>query len=132
MLFWLAVGLLTGHIAIGEIVFLAVVSIGLAACWFIGLGSLFLFWLGRRYAMVERFHCLALCATLSFLLPLVIVLIELGIETSLDLAASLGAILGAAATGLLIAPLGLFSGWVLWRIAIRPAALPVKDLAEAF
>jgi hypothetical protein len=104
----------------------------LALCWFIGMGTLFLAWLGRTYGTVGRFNCLALCATLTFSLPLISALIGAATSPPFDPIESLADILGGAALGLLFAPLGIFGGWVLWRIAIRPAAIPLKELAEAF
>jgi hypothetical protein len=107
------------------------VSTGVAVIWFVGMGTLFLFWLGRRCGVVERFNCLALCATLAFAMPLVVVIIEIGLSPTEALAGNVSTLLGAAAIGLIFAPLGLFGGWFLW-FAIRPAARPLKEIAEVF
>jgi hypothetical protein len=104
----------------------------LALCWFIGVGALFLSWLGRTYGTVGRFNCLALCATLSFSLPLISALIGTASSLPGNLIEGLATIPGGAAVGLLFAPLGIFSGWVLWRIAIRAAAIPLQEIAQAF
>lgn len=101
-----------------------------AISWFVGAGSGFLFWLGRRYSVIERFNCLALCTSLAFFMPVVVALIELCLSSAA--ADFLWLSLGAAIAGVVIAPLGLVGGWFLWRFAIRPAARPLQEIAEVF
>jgi hypothetical protein len=130
--FWIWAGLQTDIGLIGELILTSFISTALGMCWFIGVGSLFLTWLGRRYGVVERFNCLALCATLTFSMPLVSAFIGFGIGPLPDVTESLGIILASAISGLTLAPLGMIGGWVLWRIAIRPAARPLQEIAEVF
>ncbi len=127
-LFWVFVGLTSDRATTNDLLIAGAFSIFLAMCWFIGVGSLFLFWVGRRYGQVERFTCLALCGTLAFSLPLLSSLIWI----TEDAGESLGAILVGAIIGLVFTPLGMFGGWVLWRIAIRPAAIPLREMADVF
>jgi hypothetical protein len=104
----------------------------LGMCWFIGLGSLFLLWLGRRYGAVGRFHCLALCATLAFSMPLAVVLVTVAVSPPPEVDETLYRFLGGAMIGLFLAPIDLLGGWLLWRIAIRPASVPLEEMAEVF
>jgi hypothetical protein len=130
LLFWAIISLLIG-MSSGDFV-TALVSIGFMAIWYIGVGSLFLSWLGRRYGVIERFNCLALCTTLAFFVPLIIWLIEIALDPADALADVWKSILGAGLIGLVATPLGLVGGWFLWRFAIRPAARPLKEIAEVF
>jgi hypothetical protein len=34
--------------------------------------------------------------------------------------------------GIYLSPLGLFGGWLFWRIGVRPAKMPTVDLAPVF
>jgi|AraplaMF_Col_mMF_1032025.scaffolds.fasta_scaffold00492_11 predicted membrane channel-forming protein YqfA (hemolysin III family) len=117
--------------AISDMVIPFLYLIGLAMFWFIGAGSFFLFWHGKRLEIVERFDCLSLCATLTFLLPTIISLGALFFTDELDMG-SPGTILALGLVGLCVTPLGMFGGWMLWRIAIRPAERPLQDIAEVF
>jgi hypothetical protein len=105
--------------------------VGIAAFWFIAAGSLFLFWHGHRTAIVERFDCLSLCASVSALLP-AMTGSTLALLTSDIHAPSFEFVLGMAFFGLCLAPPGIFGGWLLWRIAVRPAARPLREIAEVF
>jgi hypothetical protein len=129
---WTWTGLTTDNVDIDDFIFTSIVSTGLGMCWCIGVGSLFLLWLGRTYGLVGRFNCLALCGTLTFSMPLVTSLIAFSTGPHRSITENVGTILGSAVIGLGLAPLGIFGGWVLWRIAIRPAAVPVQEMAEIF
>jgi hypothetical protein len=65
-------------------------------------------------------------------MPLVTSLIAFSTGPHRSITENVGTILGSAVIGLGLAPLGIFGGWVLWRIAIRPAAVPVQEMAEIF
>jgi hypothetical protein len=104
----------------------------LALSWFIGLGSLFLAWLGRSSGIIGRFNCLALCATLSFFTPLLFTLVGTALSEPVDFNEGLDRIIAGTFCGLLFGPLGLFSGWILWRIAIRPTLAPIEEMVEVF
>jgi hypothetical protein len=130
-LFWLWIGLEPDDFAAPIVT--GIVFSAFAMTWFVGAGSLFLFWLGQTHGVVERFNCLALCATLSFFMPLVVLLVAVGLspsQTGADFI--MWVIFGAGFGGLVVSPLGLIGGWILWRIAIRPAARPLKEIAEVF
>jgi len=117
--------------ALSDIVIPFLFLIGLAIFWFIAAGSFFLFWHGKRLEIVERFDCLSLCATLTFMLPTIISLSALVFTDKLDMG-SPGTILVLGLAGLFLTPLGMFGGWMLWRIAIRPAARPLREIADVF
>ncbi|WP_395019917.1 hypothetical protein [Dongia sp.] len=104
---------------------------GIATFWFVAGGSLFLFWHGHRTSTVERFDCLSLCASVSALLPAATGLTVAVLTSDLH-PPSFGLVLGLAFVGLCLALPGLFGGWLLWRIAIRPAARPLREIAEVF
>jgi uncharacterized membrane protein YciS (DUF1049 family) len=120
-----------GDFTIADMIIPFLFLIGLAMFWFIAAGSFFLFWHGKRLEVVERSDCLSLCATLTFLLPTIIALSALVFTDQLDVG-SPGTILVLGLAGLCLTPLGIFSGWMLWRIAIRPAERPLREIAEIF
>jgi hypothetical protein len=129
--FWLELGMISD---IDEVFMrVGLKTTVLAMCWFIGPGSLFLLWLGRTYGTVGRFNCLSLCGSLGFFLPLLIALLFLAGRSQLpDTDETLSRILSAAFSGILYGPLGVGGGWMLWRIAFRPASVPLKELADVF
>jgi hypothetical protein len=104
---------------------------GIGMFWFVAAGSLFLFWHGHRNTIVERFDCLSLCATLGFLVPMLTAFTVAVLTQSLAFPSG-GAVLAFAFCGLCLAPFGAFGGWLLWRTAIRPAARPLREIAEVF
>jgi hypothetical protein len=130
--FWTWLGVTSKPIDLSGFLLTSIVSTTLGICWFIGVGSLFLVLLGRAYGVIGRFNCLALCATLTFSMPLVSTLIGIAMAPFMDISASLSAILESAFSGLILAPFGIIGGWGLWRIAIRPAARPLEEIAEVF
>jgi hypothetical protein len=103
----------------------------IATFWFVAAGLLFLFWHGHRTATVERFDCLSLCASVSALLPAMTGSTLAALTNDLQ-PPSFALVLGMAFFGLCLAPPGVFGGWLLWRIAIRPAARPLREIAEVF
>jgi len=130
--FWLWIWLTRSEdLHLGDFILTGGVSTGLGMCWFIGAGSLFLVWLGRTYGTVGRFNCLALGATLTFAMPILSASYDLAVTPEPDVGGSLGYLL-AAASGLILAPIGILGGWVLWRLAIRPAARPLSEMADVF
>jgi hypothetical protein len=118
-------------LALSDLVIPFLLLIGLAIFWFIAAGMFFLSWHGKRHEIVQRFDCLSLCATLTFLLPTIISVGALIFTDELDIG-SPGTILVLGLGGLCLTPLGMFGGWMLWRIAIRPTARPLREIAEVF
>jgi hypothetical protein len=43
-----------------------------------------------------------------------------------------GRVANTASAALLTLPFGLFGGWVFWRLGVRPAEAPTRDLAPVF
>lgn len=130
--FWFWIGFSHDFAEIRNLIASSITSTGLAMCYFIGVGSAFMLWLGRTYGVVARFNCLALGASLTFSMPPLNVVIDLISGPRPDNTGSLLAMLSAVTLGLVLVPFGIFGGWMLWRIAIRPASVPLKEMAEIF
>ena len=130
--FWLLLAVTSKNIELDLLILASAQVGGLAMCWFIGPGSLFLVWLGRTYSAISRFNCFALCATLAFFLPAFELLVSTAESPPTEAGEGLKRILGTVVIGLILTPLNLFGGWMLWRIAIRPAARPLLEIAEVF
>jgi hypothetical protein len=88
----------------GRFILETVIATGGAMCWFIGIGSLFLAWLGRKRGVIERFTCLALCATLTFFLPFIGALVDFTTTPAEEASSAFlfFLALGAAAIGLVL------------------------------
>jgi hypothetical protein len=129
--FWFLLGTNADHGFDAAMIDIAEIA-AIGMCWFIGVGSLFLAWAGRTYGAVSRFNCLALCATLTFSMPLFLLLVSDTVNPSPDAGDAFYQILGAAFVGMIPTPINLLGGWLLWRVAIRPAAVPLEELAEVF
>jgi hypothetical protein len=130
--FWFLLELTNDGLEIRALLITAATVAGLGVSWFVGLGALFLVWVGHTYGAVSRFNCLALCATLGFFTPLLYAVFSMALAPPSDVTESLGRILDGALSGLLFGPLGLFGGWLLWRIAVRPASAPIEEMVEVF
>jgi hypothetical protein len=130
--FWSWVGVRANNPVMGDLIFEIAISTGFTICWFIGIGSLFLAWMGRTYGAIARFTCFALCGTLTFSMPLAGAMIDFATAPPAGAVDGFLLVLASAIAGLVLAPLGVFGGWLVWRIAVRPAAIPLEEVAEVF
>ncbi|GAB2179212.1 hypothetical protein [Dongia sp. agr-C8] len=101
--------------------------------WFLALGFLYLFAFSRRRRSVARTDCFLLGMLLTCVYPvygigfsLAFGVVPDGIPTDMGL---LGGALAMILFGLSLTPVGLLSGWLFWRVGVRPAR--PKDLASA-
>jgi len=119
----------------------AILTIGLmvAEFWFLALGLAYLFAIGRRRGKIRRRDCLLLGTLLTCLLPMCIVFLsgvfpgDPDINQSLAMRLAQGTFMAVVLGGAVI-PVGLFSGWILWRVGVRPApsAPSLADPAAVF
>jgi hypothetical protein len=103
--------------------------------WFLAVGLLFLFAVCRRRGNIRRGDCLLLgtLLTCSFLVFAVVVVFAVGL--SLEGGAGYGTVsqfMTAIAVSIVLIPFGLLSGWVLWRVGVRPAKEPDLRVAPVF
>jgi hypothetical protein len=103
--------------------------------WCLAVSLLYLFLICRRRGVVRRRDCL-LPQTLAFCLfaALGAALSQLGLgadgNAAMDMPAGLGGLFFYSVGAVfLFMPLGLLSGWLVWRSAIRPVPAPLQDAA---
>ncbi|WP_395019914.1 hypothetical protein [Dongia sp.] len=101
--------------------------------WFLALGLLYLFAFSRRRGSVARTDCLLLGILLTSFYPVYGIGFSLAfgvIPAGIPADASLIVVaLAIVLFGLLLTPIGLLSGWLFWRVGVRPAR--PKDMASA-
>jgi hypothetical protein len=108
----------------------------LVEVWFLVLGLVYLFAISRHRGSVGRRECFRLGALLTCFFPVfaiaagLILDVPLGIGENEDVGTSVSMIWVAIANGVLLIPLGLFSGWILWRVGVWPAR--PADIAPVF
>jgi hypothetical protein len=101
--------------------------------WFLALGFLYLLAFGRRRGSVARTDCLLLGMLLTCVYPAYAIGFGLAFGALPDRiladAELVGVVLAMILLGLLLTPIGLLSGWLFWRVGVRPAQ--PKDMASA-
>lgn len=107
--------------------------------WTLSTGAAYLLLVVRRRGALRRAECLLVGTLLAFAAPFAYWLINLGF----------GAVLGdplrmwsdevgserlatCAFVATVLAPFGALGGWLLWRIAVAPAKLPLPDVTAVF
>jgi hypothetical protein len=107
--------------------------LGAAEVWAIVSGSVGLYGIFRRRGQISRNGCLLLGALggLAFLPATFIAsnVLLLPAEALSTTGASIGAVAVFGFCGL---PFGALGGWILWRIAVRPAVAPMSDISQIF
>ena len=88
---------------------------------------------GRKRGVIERFYCVWLGAALAFTVPPLHVAIWTTIVPSGETPGfRIAAIFMSTIVGFTFIPFGLLSGWVFWRIGVRPAQEPGLQAAAVF
>jgi len=107
--------------------------------WTLSIGAAYLLLVARRRGRLRRLECLLVGTLLACAAPFAYWLIDLGF----------GAMLGdplsmwsdevgqerhatCAVVAIVLAPFGALGGWLLWRIALVPAKLPLPDVTAVF
>jgi hypothetical protein len=99
--------------------------------WFFALGLPYFYLLGQRRGSIRRRDCLVLGTLLScFFFPVLAAAWGLIPGMHLDESDTLVVFMTAVWLSIIFIPIGLFCGWVLWRIGVRPT--PLLDLPVVF
>jgi len=117
---------------------LNVMHVGSAALtfelWYLAVGFAYLFVICRRRGYVRRRDCLFLGMLGFCLFPQLEVIFGGSLSGNLiDPQEGIGGILSAVVGGALdFLPFGLLSGWIFWRLGVRPAPLREFGMAQVF
>jgi len=111
------------------------IYLSIAEAWALVIGATGVFGVARWRGAIGRRGCLLLGAIGAFTFPFVVVfaldiyeLVVRGTADGLDFSL-IPRLLVLSVAAL---PFGLFGGWIFWRIAIRPAASMVPNVARVF
>lgn len=105
--------------------------------WYLVLGFTYLFGVSRRRGRIDRRDCLWLGTLLTCLFAVFIASVGPlftpdGSWTGLGLGSFFSNLLGAIVLGIVIVPAGLLSGWIFWRVGVRPAKTSELDSVAVF
>jgi len=104
--------------------------------WFLALGFLYLFAVSRRRGTVARTDCLLLGMLLTCVYPVYAIGFSLAFGVVPNgIPADMGLVGGGLALilfGLSLTPIGLLSGWLFWRVGVRPARPKDTVIAPVF
>jgi hypothetical protein len=126
---------------VGELLAAFVGTLLVAEIWWIGGSLAYLLPVPRRRGRITRRECLLLGTILGGVAPLFSVLIVTAIGALVlspaygygdYLSYALPDLLFSLVAGLVWAPFGLFGGWLLWRIAVRPAGQIQRGVHQVF
>jgi hypothetical protein len=112
---------------------------GIAVAWSLIAGPAYLLTVVRGRRRTGRTECLLLGTGIAASLPTAaiasVALMPEWLYRKLDLGPldPLSQLVSIClVVGLILAPFGLIGGWILWRVAVRPAPLPVPDVTAVF
>jgi hypothetical protein len=122
------------------------VSFALIVGYWVLAGWCYRLLIARWRGIVSRVECLLLGMTMTIVAPLPLALpwlilcspphakINLVVENALDLARVQPGLIAAywIVISLFSLPLGVFCGWILWRVGVRPAKPRLADAAVVF
>jgi hypothetical protein len=105
--------------------------------WFLAFGIPYLFFVRSRRGTVRRRDCLFLGSLVYCCFPVFLVTLQgrFGLPAASWIDAQTGVagvILLSAVLGFIFLPFGLLSGWILWRVGVRPAKPEEIGVAPVF
>jgi len=114
---------------VGAVAFVLIV----VEVWFCALGLAYLFLVVRRSGILRRRDCFLLGTLLTSLFPPLVVVIMAWISPDPESPDFPWAFEGVAiGVGILLIPFGLLTGWIFWRVGVRPARAQDIDSAPVF
>jgi hypothetical protein len=112
---------------------------GITMTWSLIAGPVYLLTIVRWRRRIGRTECLLLGTSIAATLPAAVVVTIKLLPHRLNEYLNIGHVDPlhemlpyCMVGGLILAPFGLFGGWILWRAAVRPAPLPDPDVTAVF
>ncbi len=129
-----------GSMTTAEMIRAGIATLIFVLVWCLVCGWIYLLLVVRRRRRIGRFECLLLGVIIADLFPLALAALMFGIEGWGGIAAMVSnpgadasyAAIIFLAVEVLFTAMGVLSGWLFWRLGVRPAPLPHPDVSAVF